>query len=101
MRPCYNGRMAIPLIETLGDLLSASSGALVGAVVTGLFNRGRNKSLSERVMAGQQELERQQMENERLLAIIKDKESTIMQMQMDMLAAEKVKPKPKKTIRRK
>ncbi|MBD5400274.1 hypothetical protein HDR61_00795 [bacterium] len=93
--------MAIPLIETLGDLLSASSGALVGAVVTGLFNRGRNKSLSERVMAGQQELERQQMENERLLAIIKDKESTIMQMQMDMLAAEKVKPKPKKTIRRK
>lgn len=93
--------MAIPLIETLSDLLSASGGALVGAVVTGLFNRGRNKTLSERVMAGQAELEKQQLENERLLAIIKDKETTILQMQMDMLAAEKPKPKTKKTARRK
>lgn len=77
--------MAIPLIETLGDLLSASSGALVGAVVTGLFNRGRNKSLSDQVMANEQELEKQQLENERLLDLIKEKENTILQMQMDML----------------
>ena len=74
--------MAIPLVDTLSDLLSASSGALVGAIVTGLFNRGRNKSLSHQVMAGQAELEKQQMENMRLLDIIKEKENTILEMQM-------------------
>lgn len=83
--------MAIPLIDTLSDLLSASSGALVGAIVTGLFNRGRNRTLSERVMTGQQELEKQQLENERLLDIIKEKENTILQMQMDILGSEKEK----------
>ena len=77
--------MAIPLLETLSDLLSASSGALVGAVVTGLFNRGRNRTLSDRVMASQQELERQQLENQRLLDVIKDKESFILEMQERML----------------
>ncbi len=73
----------------MSDLLSASSGALVGAVVTGLFNRGRNKTLSDRVMASQQELERQQLENEHLLDTIKEKENTILQMQMDMLENKK------------
>jgi len=81
--------MAIPLVETLSDLLSASSGALVGAVVTGLFNRGRNKTLSEQVMASQQELEKQQLENEHLLDMIKEKENTILQMQMEMLENKK------------
>lgn len=72
-------------------MLSASSGALVGAIVTGLFNRGRNRTLSERVMTGQQELEKQQQENARLLEVIKEKESTILQMQMDILGQEKEK----------
>lgn len=81
--------MAIPLIDTLTDLLSASSGALVGAIVTGLFSRGRNRQLSDRVMAGQQELEKQQLENARLLDVIKDRENTIMKMQMNMLARAK------------
>jgi len=81
--------MAIPLIDTLSDLLSASSGALVGAVVTGLFNRGRNKTLSERVMASQQELEKQQLENEHLLDLIKEKEDTILKMQMGMFEDKK------------
>ena len=85
--------MAIPLIDTLTDLLSASSGALVGAVVTGLFSRGRNKTLSDRVMASQQDLKKQQLENARLLDIIKEKESTILEMQLDILGKEKEKAK--------
>lgn len=96
MRLCYHNRMAIPLVETLSDLLSASSGALVGAIVTGIFNRGRNKTLSDRVMASQQELERQQAENQRLLDVIKEKETTILEMQLDILDKEKAKPKTKK-----
>ncbi len=77
-------------------MLSASSGALVGAIVTGLFNRGRNRTLSERVMTGQQELEKQQQENARLLEVIKEKESTILQMQMDILGQEKEKTAKKR-----
>lgn len=42
-------------------------------------------------MTGQQELEKQQLENERLLDIIKEKENTILQMQMDILGSEKEK----------
>ena len=91
--------MAIPLLDTLSDLLSASSGALVGAVVTGLFNRGRNRTLSDRVMASQQELERQQLENQRLLDVIKDKESFILEMQERMLAT--MPPAKNKTTKRK
>ena len=88
--------MAIPLIETLGDLLSATSGALAGAIVTGLFNRGRNKSLSDQVMAGQRELKKQEQENERLLDVIREKENTILQMQMDLLAGKHAKPKKRR-----
>ena len=93
--------MAIPLIDTLTDLLSASSGALVGAVVTGLFSRGRNKTLSDRVMASQQDLKKQQLENARLLDIIKEKESTILEMQLDILGKEKEKAKVQPKKRRK
>lgn len=87
--------MAIPLVETLSDILSASGGALVGAIVTGLFNRGRNKTLSDRVMASQVELEKQQAENQRLLSIVKDREETIMKMEMDLMAREKPKKRRK------
>ena len=83
--------MAIPLIDTLTDLLSASSGALVGAVVTGLFSRGRNKTLSDRVMASQQDLKKQQLENARLLDIKK----------LDILGKEKEKAKVQTKKRRK
>ncbi len=93
--------MAIPLIDTLTDLLSASSGALVGAVVTGLFSRGRNKTLSDRVMASQQDLKKQQLENARLLDIIKEKESTILEMQLDILGKEKEKANVQMKKRRK
>lgn len=67
---------------------------MAGAIVTGLFNRGRNKTLSDRVMASQAELERQQAENQRLLSIIKDREETIMKMEMDMM--ERTTPKKRR-----
>ena len=91
--------MATPLIETLSDLLSASGGALAGAIVTGLFNRGKNKQLSDQVMAGQAELEKRELENERLLSLIRDKEDTIMRLEMDA-AMHKKSPARKKTTRK-
>ena len=81
--------MAVPILDTLTDLLSASSGALVGAIVTGLFNRGRNRQLSDQVMASQQELEKQQLENERLLDLIKEKENFILELEERILDVDK------------
>ena len=78
------------MIDTLFDLISAASGALVGAVVTSLFNRGRRRQM---IVLGRRELQKVQLENDRLLDVIRDKENliqqnqkTIMQMQMQILA---------------
>lgn len=83
----------MPLIDTLFDLISAASGALVGAVVTSLFNRGRRRQMSDQIVLGRRALEKVQLENDRLLDVIRDKENliqqnqkTIMQMQMQILA---------------
>lgn len=81
--------MATPLVETLSDLLSASSGALVGALVTGLFNRGRHRQLSNQVEVGRRELDSIKLENDRLLEVIRDREKTIMEMQMKLLEGER------------
>ncbi|MDE6477870.1 MAG: hypothetical protein K2L94_01320 [Alphaproteobacteria bacterium] len=82
----------MPLIDTLFDLLSAASGALVGAVVTSLFNRGRRRQMSDQIVLGRHQLEKVQLENDRLLEVIRDKENliqqnqkTILQMQMQIL----------------
>lgn len=85
----YDYCMAIPLVETLSDLLSASSGALVGALVTGLFNRGRHRQLSNQVEVGRRELDNIRLENDRLLEVIRDREKTIMEMQMKILEGKK------------
>ena len=92
--------MASPLVETLSDLLSASGGALAGAIVTGLFNRGRNKQLSDQVMAGQVELEKREAENQRLLSLIRDKEDTIMRLEMAAMTRKRP-ATTRKTTRRK
>jgi len=87
----HNGRMATPLVETLSDLLSASSGALVGALVTGLFNRGKHRQLSNQVEVGRRELDKIKLENDKLLELIRDREKTIMEMQMKILESDKPK----------
>lgn len=87
--------MTIPLLDTLFDLLSAASGALVGSLVTALVNRGRHRQLSDQVVLGRQELEKVKLENERLLDVIRDKENTIMKMQMEILESDKPKKRRK------
>lgn len=73
------------IVETLLDLLSAASGALVGATVTALFNHGKRRQLSDQVVLGQRALDKMQAENKRLLGVIQDRENTILQMQMKIL----------------
>lgn len=94
-RTGYNNRMTVPLLDTLFDLLSAASGALVGAVVTSLFNRGRRRQLSDQVVLGRQELEKVKLENDRLLDLIREKENTILKMQMAILEKQQTKKRRK------
>ena len=49
----------------------------------------------------EQDLKKQQLENARLLDIIKEKESTILEMQLDILGKEKEKAKVQMKKRRK
>lgn len=96
--------MAIPLIDTLFDLLSAASGALVGAVVTGFFNRGRRQQLANQVVLGRQALEKMKLENDRLLEMVREKENMIqskenmiLEMQMQILSRSKTAKPARKT----
>ncbi len=84
------------LMETLFDLLSATGGAIFGAIFAFFLNRRRNRSLSNQVIIGRQALDKIKLENEKLLTAIQDRENMILQMQMQILG-EKNDIKKKKT----
>lgn len=57
------------IAETLLDLLSATSGALVGATVTALFNHGKRRQLSDQVVLGQRALDKMQAEKQKAAGV--------------------------------
>lgn len=73
------------LIETLFDLLSASAGAMCGALVTFMLGQRRAKSMSSQLVIGRQALDEMRVKNEDLLKQIQEKENIILQMQMEIL----------------
>ena len=73
------------LIETLFDLLSASAGAMCGALVTFMLGQRRAKSMSSQLVISNQALEEIKLKNEDLLKQIQEKENIILQMQMELL----------------
>lgn len=86
------------IVETLFDVLSASIGAILGAVFAFYLNRKRNRRMASQQSITRQELEKIKLENERLLSQIKEKENIILKMQMQMLGtnASHVKSRKKK-----
>ena len=62
------------IIDTLFDVLSASIGAVMGAVFAFYLNRKRNRNMASQQLITRRELERIKLENERLLSQIKEKE---------------------------
>ncbi len=85
------------LIDTLFDVLSASFGAICGAVFAFFLNRRRNRRMANEQIISRRELDAMRQENQRLLEEIKDKENIILKMQMQLL--EFATPK-KKTVKK-
>ncbi|MBQ4069765.1 MAG: hypothetical protein IJD52_00105 [Alphaproteobacteria bacterium] len=90
------------IVETLFDFISASVGAICGAVFAFFLNRRRNRRMASQQVVSRQALEKVKLENEKLLAIIQEKENMILQMQMQILGTQtqpgKKKTKQKRTI---
>lgn len=74
------------IIETLFDILSASAGAVLGAVSTYLLNHKRNQNMAGQLVVSRRELDKIKLENHDLLEQIKEKENLILKMQMQLLA---------------
>lgn len=81
------------LIDTLFDVLSASFGAICGAVFAFFLNRRRNRRMANEQIISQRELDAIRQENERLLKEIKDKENIILKMQIQLLGTSDSKKK--------
>ena len=79
------------LMETLFDLISASFGAICGAVFAFFLNHHKTKSISSQLVISRQALEKIKLENESLLKQIHDKENLILQMQMEILGDKTIK----------
>ena len=73
------------LVDTLFDVLSASFGAICGAVFAFFLNRRRNRQMANEQIVSRRELDAMRQENQRLLEEIKDKENIILKMQMQLL----------------
>lgn len=82
------------IIETLFDVLSATIGAVLGAVFAFYLNRKRTRRMLSQQVVSRQELQRIKLENERLLSQIKEKEDIILKMQIQLLG------EPKPPVRR-
>ena len=86
------------IMETLFDVISATIGAVVGAMFAFFLNRKRSRQMMRQSVISRQELTALRQENERLLQQIKAKEDVILKMQMQLLGdtpVKKVKNKKK------
>ena len=73
------------IMETLFDVISATIGAVVGAMFAFFLNRKRSRQMMRQSVTSRQELTALRQENERLLQQIKVKEDVILKMQMQLL----------------
>lgn len=84
------------LMETLFDILSASFGAICGAIFAFFLNRRRNRRMANEQLISRRELDKMRQENQRLLEDVKNKENIILKMQMQILGDSGDKKKSKK-----
>ena len=83
------------LIDTLFDLLSAATGAILGAVATYALNHRRGKIMANQLVVSKSALEKIKLENQKLLEKIQEKENLILKMQVELMG-DKVNDKQKK-----
>ena len=73
------------IMDTLFDVISATIGAVIGAMFAFFLNRKRSRQMMRQSVTSRQELTALRQENERLLEQIKTKEDIILKMQMQLL----------------
>ena len=88
------------ILETLFDILSASAGAVLGAVITYMLNHRRNQNMASQVVVSRQALDKIKLENEDLLRQIREKENLILQLQVQILGTNKKKKAGTKSVAR-
>ncbi len=69
------------ITDVLYDLTVGITCAVSGAFIMLLFNRKKNKRLSDEIVLHKKDLENLRLENNRLLEIIKDKENKILRLE--------------------
>ncbi len=83
------------IMDTFFDFLSASGGAILGALFAFVLNHKRNRKMSNQLIISRQALDKIKMENTELLKQIQDKENTILKLEMQILGDE-----PKKIVKK-
>jgi hypothetical protein len=85
------------IMETLFDVISASIGAILGAIFAFFLNRRRGRQIANQLVISKSALDRIKMENEELLRQIRAKENIIMKMQMQILGNPATAKQPRKS----
>lgn len=85
------------IMETLFDVISASIGAILGATFAFFLNRKRGKQMANQVVISRVALDKMKLENEQLLKQIRDKENTIMKLEMQILGDSATAKQPRKS----
>lgn len=73
------------ITDVLYDLTVGVAGAVMGALIMLMFNRNKNRRLSDEIMVNRQDLEKLRLENNRLIETIKDRENQILDLQKKIL----------------
>ena len=96
----FDKMVSMVIMDTIFDFLSASGGAILGALVAFMLNRKRNRQMASQLIVSRQALDKIKLENSELLKRIQDKENIILKMQMQILGngddAKTQKPKTQK-----
>lgn len=72
------------VMETFFDFLSASGGAILGALFAFFLNRSRNKHKDNQIVIGRQALEKLKIDNAELMARVQEKDAMIAQLQSQL-----------------
>ena len=81
------------IVETFFDFLSATGGAILGAVFAFFLNRNRNRRKDNQIVIGRQALEKIKIENAELMARIQEKDKMIAQLKSQLEILENKKKK--------
>lgn len=83
------------LVDTLYDVISGIGGTLFGVAVTTLINRRRNRKMSDMLAMNQKKIDALGVENERLLAAVREKENMILELEQRILKSDAPKKRRK------